>query len=105
MESFFRKSFDSIISQRIHEDVRRICVDETSYRKGYKYITVVYDMDRNRVIWVHEDHGYEVFAEFCKQLTPEEREKIEIVAGDGAGWIDSCKKECARKQVYSERCT
>ena len=78
------------ISQRIHDDVRRICVDETSYRKGYKYITVVYDMDKNRVIWIHEDHGYEVFAEFCRLLTPEEREKIEIVAGDGANWIDSC---------------
>ena len=81
------------ISWRIHDDVRRICVDETSYRKGYKYITVVYDMDKNRVIWVHEDRGYEVFAEFCRLLTPEEREKIEIVAGDGASWIDSCKEE------------
>ena len=81
------------ISQRIHDDVRRICVDETSYRKGYKYITVVYDMDKNRVIWIHDGHGYDVFAEFCKQLTPAEREKIEIVAGDGASWIDSCQKE------------
>ena len=81
------------ISLRIHDDVRRICVDETAYRKGYKYITVVYDMDKNRVIWIHEDHGYDIFAEFCRLLTPEERAKIEIVAGDGASWIDSCKKE------------
>ena len=81
------------VSLRIHDDVRRICVDETSYRKGYAYITVVYDMDKNRVIWVHENHGYEVFAEFCMLLTPEERGKIEIVAGDGASWIDSCKDE------------
>ena len=81
------------ISLRIHENVRRICVDETSYRKGYKYITVVYDMDKNRVIWIHDGHGYNVFAEFCKLLTPEEREKIEIVAGDGASWIDSCCTE------------
>ena len=81
------------LNQRIHDDVRRICVDETSYRKGHKYITVVYDMDKNRVIWVHEDHGYDVFAKFCRLLTPEEREKIEIVAGDGARWIDSCQKE------------
>lgn len=81
------------LSLRIHDDVRRICVDETAYRKGYKYITVVYDMDKNRVIWVHENHGYDVFAEFCKLLTPEEREKIEIVAGDGANWIDSCCTE------------
>ncbi len=81
------------LSLRIHDDVRRICVDETAYRKGYKYITVVYDMDKNRVIWIHDGHGYDVFAEFCKLLTPEEREKIEIVAGDGASWIDTCKKE------------
>ena len=68
-------------------------MDETAYRKGYKYITVVYDMDRNRVIWIHENHGYDVFAEFCRLLTPEERAKIEIVAGDGASWIDSCCRE------------
>lgn len=81
------------ISARIHDDVRRICVDETSYKRGYKYITVVYDMDRNRVIWIHEEHGYDVFAEFCNLLTPEERERIEIVAGDGASWIDSCCRD------------
>lgn len=81
------------VSQRIHDSVRRICVDEVSYKKGYKYITVVYDMDKNRVIWIHRNHGYEVFAEFCQLLTPEERENIEVVAGDGASWIDSCCKE------------
>ena len=80
------------VSERLHDDVRRICVDETSYRKGHKYITVVYDMDKNRVIWVHKDHGLEVFEKFCNALTPEERAKIEIVAGDGARWIDSCMK-------------
>ena len=81
------------VSARMHDKVRRICVDETSYKKGYKYITVVYDMDKDRVIWIHEDHGYAIFAEFCQQLTPSERDQIEIVAGDGASWIDSCCKE------------
>ncbi len=68
-------------------------MDETSYKKGYKYITVVYDMDKNRVIWVHEGNGYDIFSKFCRLLTPEERACIEIVAGDGASWIDSCCKE------------
>lgn len=81
------------ISSRIHSGLRRICVDETSYKKGYKYITVVYDMDRNQVIWIHEGHGYDVFAEFCRLLTPEEQAKIKIVAGDGASWIDSCCRD------------
>lgn len=77
---------------RLHDGVVRICVDETGYKKGHKYITVVYDMDRNRVIWVHEDHGLSVFEEFCKLLTKEDRERIEVVAGDGAQWIDACMK-------------
>ena len=71
------------VSVRLH-GLRRICVDETSYRKGHSYITVVYDMDRNQVVWVHEDHGQEIFAQFCELLTEEERAQIEIVVGDGA---------------------
>lgn len=73
--------------------LKRICVDETSYSSGHKYITVVYDIDRNRVVWLHIGHGQSVFAEFCEALTPEERNGIEVVAGDGARWIDSCTKE------------
>lgn len=71
-------------------DLRRICVDETSYKRGYKYITVVYDMDRNRVVWAHEDHGLNVFRQFCEAMPAEERAKVEIIAGDGASWIDEC---------------
>ena len=40
----------------------------------------------------HEGNGLEIFRLFCEALSPEEREKIEIVAGDGAQWIDSCTK-------------
>ena len=83
---------DPDITSRMH-DLHRICVDETSYKKGYAYITVVYDMDRNRVVWVHEGNGLEVFRKFCEALPQEERERIQIVAGDGAKWIDACVKE------------
>lgn len=79
------------VTVRMH-DLRRICVDETSYRKGFAYITVVYDMDRNRVVWIHEGNGLEIFRLFCEALSPEERKRIEIVAGDGAQWIDTCTK-------------
>ncbi|MBO7728170.1 MAG: ISL3 family transposase [Oscillospiraceae bacterium] len=80
------------VSIRLH-GLRRICVDETSYRKGHAYITVVYNMDRNQVVWVHEDHGQEIFAQFCELMTEEDRAQIEIVAGDGAQWIDRCTEK------------
>ena len=57
---------------------------------GHKYITVVYDMDRNQVIWLHEGHGLKVFREFCKLRTEEEQLAVEFVTGDGARWITSC---------------
>ena len=85
-----RARLEPDVSQRIHSGLRRITVDETSYKKGHKYITVVRDLDRNRVVWIHKDHGYSVFEEFCKALTEEERAAIELVAGDGARWIDQC---------------
>ena len=77
------------IKARLH-GLRRICVDETSYSKGHSYITVVYDMDRNQVVWIHENHGKEIFEQFCRLLNDEERDSIELVAGDGAKWIDLC---------------
>ncbi len=39
----------------------RIGVDETSYKKGHKYITVVINHDTGKVIWAHEGHGKTIF--------------------------------------------
>jgi len=78
--------------QRLH-GLRRFCVDETSYEKGHSYITVIYDMDRNRVVWLKKGFGVEVFSEFCELLSEEDRRSIAVVAGDGAKWIDTCVKK------------
>lgn len=80
------------VAARLH-GLKRICIDETSYKKGHKYITVVVDMDTNRVVWIHEKHGADIFRLFVEALTPEERQKIRIVAGDGARWIDTVTRE------------
>lgn len=88
------------VTERLH-GLRRICVDETSYHKGHKYITVVYDIDRNRVAWLHEGYGLSVFEQFCQALTEEERMDIEVVAGDGARWIDECKEKYFKR---AKRC-
>ncbi|MCH9276657.1 ISL3 family transposase [Bifidobacterium amazonense] len=70
-----------------------IGVDETSYRKGHTYLTVVVDHERHRVIWAHDGYGKDVFDLFFQQLTDEQKESIKVVTGDGARWIDSCVAE------------
>lgn len=74
----------------LFDGLRSIGVDETSYKRGYKYMTVVVDHDRGRVIWMHEGSGLKVFDLFFQQLTPAQRESIQVVTGDGARWIDEC---------------
>lgn len=71
------------------KNVRHICVDETSYKKGHKYMTVVVDIETGQVLWLHDNRGDDIFREFCESLTQEERDRITIVAGDGARWIST----------------
>ena len=41
-----------------------IGIDETSYRKGHKYITVVVNHDTNTVVWAADGHGKGVLEQF-----------------------------------------
>ena len=72
-----------------------IGIDETSYKKGHKYITVVVDHDRNQVVWVHKGNGKAVLDAFFDELTKEQCASIKVVTGDGARWIsDSVREHC-----------
>jgi len=39
------------------EDIKSIGIDEVSYAKGRKFITVIYDLDKSRVVWVGKGKG------------------------------------------------
>lgn len=69
------------------DGLRRIGVDETSYKRGQRYMTVVVDHDRGRVVWACRGHGKDRLNEFLDLLTDAQREAIEVVTADGASWI------------------
>ena len=71
------------------DNLKKIGIDETSYRKGHKYITVVVNHETNAVIWAADGYGREVLEKFFNLLTPEQRASIEHVSADGAKWIHS----------------
>lgn len=81
------------------EGVKRIGIDETSYKKGHKYITVIVDHDRGCLIWAHEGYGKEVLGLFFDELTREQRRAIEVVTADGAKWI----KKLVRRRCPNAR--
>ncbi len=77
-----------------------IGIDETSYRHGHKYITVIINNDNNSVVWMSPGHGKAVLTKFFEQLTPDQLSSIRTVTGDGARWITECVNqytpECER---------
>lgn len=75
------------------DGLARIGVDETSYKKGHKYMTVVVNHDTGRVVWCAEGYGKEVLQRFFDLLTGEQKAAIKVVTADGARWIKSCIEE------------
>lgn len=69
------------------DGLRRIGIDETSYKRGHRYLTVVVDHDRGCLVWAHEGYGRDVLNLFLDELTREQRRSIEVVTADGAKWI------------------
>jgi transposase len=70
-----------------------IAVDEKSYKKGHKYVTIVSDIDRGMVIWVSEGNSKESLDEFFKILGPDRCLQIETVSKDmHKPYIASCQE-------------
>ena len=67
--------------------IKRIAIDETSYRKGYKYITTVQDLETGEIIWAFDGYGDSVLELFFLSLTAGQCAEIEFVVADGAKWI------------------
>jgi len=70
-------------------DVRRIGIDEISYRKGHKYLTVVYDHDRGVMLWAGEGKRAATLNQFFDLLTDKQRRSIKHVTLDGTGTYKS----------------
>jgi len=72
------------------DNLEAIGIDETSYKKGHKYMTVVVDHQTGHLIWARKGFGKAVLTEFFEELTEDQRAKIKYVTADGARWIAEC---------------
>jgi transposase len=61
----------------------RIGVDEVSYKRGHRYLTVVADHDTGRVVWVGKDRTKDSFAQFFHTLGPARAGQVQAISLDG----------------------
>ena len=70
--------------------LRRIGIDEISYKRRHKYLTVVVDHDSGRLVWAHPGHDRATVRVFFDALEASGQRRcaqITHVSADGAEWI------------------
>ena len=82
--------------------VKRVLVDETSARRGHRYVSCFVDADTRKLLFLAEGRGSEVLREFVEALrahggTPEQ---IELVAMDMSGaYLKGAREHLPKAQV------
>lgn len=91
------------LARRGRESFRHLMVDETSFRKRHRYVTVVSDGDSGRVLYVGLGRSRESLEAFYRNLSPEQLSAIESVCMDmwpayiqaTRAWVAEAEKKIA----------
>lgn len=95
---------DSRLDDRRFDDLRVIGVDEFSFRKYHRYLTVVVDHDRRRVIWAGPGRSSETLEAFFDAVGERRLASIETVSIDmAAGYIKAIRERLAGAQIVFDR--
>jgi transposase len=87
-----RVSRDELDPDRL-EDLFDIGIDEVSWRKQHRYLTLVCDHQRRRVVWGTEGAGEKAADAFFDELGAERSEKVRAISLDmGPGYAKSARK-------------
>lgn len=85
---------DAEDGDRLH-GVRRIGIDEVSFKKGRRYPTIAVDHDTGRLLYVAEGRCNQSVPGFFDVLGRERSALITHASADGAGWIAAVLAERA----------
>lgn len=79
--------------------LRRIGIDEISYKRGHRYLTVVVDHDSGALVWAAAGRDEATLGSFFDRLGVERAAQITHVTADAAPWIASVVAERAPNAV------
>jgi transposase len=80
-------------------------IDEISYCRGHKYATLVYDLDRSRVVWVGQGKGRETIDPFFNEtLSDYQKAKIKWACCDmSQTYIGAIEAHCPKATLVLDR--
>ena len=79
--------------------LRRIGIDEISYKRGHKYLVIVVDHDTRKLVWAAAGRSRATVGAFFDALGPERTAQLTHVSADGAEWIAGPVRQRAPQAV------
>ena len=80
--SMIKRVVGDVLDPNRLDGLKRIAIDEFSYRKRHRYITVIVNHDTGDVIWANEGRSAETLHKFFDELGPERVAALETVTID-----------------------
>ncbi len=83
--------------------LRRIGIDEISYKRGHRYLTVLVDHDSGRLVWAAIGRDKATLEAFFDLLGEDRCSEVALVSADGAEWIaDVVRKRCPNATLCTD---
>lgn len=105
LSNHLHRSITRIRSGHRIRGLRSVGIDEISYKKGKKYATLVYDLERSRVVWVGKGKGRETIDIFFNDVLSEYQKKA-IKSGScdmSAAYIGAIEHHCPDAVLVLDR--
>jgi transposase len=102
----------AVVRRAVAEGLRRrpwkplhvIGIDEVSRKKGHEYLTLVYDLERKRLVWVGKDRTEETLNEFFRWLGRRRARSIRAVCCDmWAPYAKSIREHLPHAEILYDR--
>jgi transposase len=85
------------------DGLRRIGVDEVSYRKGHRYLTIVVCHDSGRIVWAAPGRSAPTLEAFFDLLGEQRLARIEAVSLDMIGsWTEAVRKRLPQAAICTD---
>lgn len=86
------------------DGLRFIGIDEFSYRKRHRYLTVIVDHVSGKVVWAAEGRSSETLARFFSELGEKRTRQLEVVTMDMAGgYLKAIREHAPQVTIVFDR--
>ena len=102
--SAIKAAVDRGLTHRRWKPLHAMGIDEVSRAKGQRYLTLVYDLERRRLVWVGENRDSGTMRQFLTWLGPRRARSVVLVCCDmWAPYLEAVREKLPRATVVFDR--